>query len=106
MNADPITIWEVLVGGAPMSVRHTPEKGLIYADMLVGWEHVEHWRGCTMLFEGYFDDWASCPDGCGDQPITLSGLNPGFTGAPIYWAYLKCGHQWYDASADNAAAAE
>lgn len=33
--------------------------------------------------------------------IVEYGSNPGFTGAPIYWATLSCGCQDVDASADN-----
>lgn len=38
-----------------------------------------------------------------DRPVGIvdAGSNPGFTGATIYWANLRCGHSNVDDSADT-----
>jgi hypothetical protein len=46
-----------------------------------------------------------CPQGCGEQQVVEQGSNPGFTGAPIHWWRLACGHSDMDTSADNLEAA-
>jgi hypothetical protein len=47
------------------------------------------------------DEVAACPKGCGQQVVISSGAGPGFTGAPIYWWTLACGHQDVDLDEDT-----